>query len=105
MSGWMVSHGLDVSIDPVTPVGFIVKHGNIVGKLLSIQQGENVHKIVYSTKDVKNCFDCLDNKPSDLLVSYADSFYKIALKAYNYKLDTSGTNLIVTIEELDEKTN
>ena len=104
MNGWMVSHGLDIAIDPVNE-GFIVKHGDIVGKLLSVQQGSKLHKIVYSTPDVKGCFDCLNDKPKSLLISYAGSMYTITLKTYNYKLDTSGNNLIVTIEEINEETN
>ena len=104
MNSWMVSHGLDIAIDPVND-GFVVKHGNIIGKLLSIQQETGKHKVVYTTTDVTNCFKYLNNKPTDLLVSYVDSIYTITLKTYNYKLDTSGNNLIVTIEETDEETN
>ena len=104
MNGWMVSQGLDVSIDEPIVEGFAVRHGVIAGKLLSVQQSANYHKIVYTTTDISNCFKCLNEKPKDLSISYGGSFYTIVLEAYNYKLDTSGNNLIVTIEEINEET-
>ena len=103
MNNWMASEGLDIQLDPTPTEGFVTDHGGIIGKLLSISQEGEFHKVIYSTKDVDGCFKHLVTKPESLTIKVAEREYSIKLVEYNYKIDTSGNNLIVTIEERYEK--